>query len=208
MKANLGSKTEVEVIEARDLRAEAGELGAIIELTVKDREGHITERRLMRSRSFVRQFLELLWVQAFPLPEAVPLSIRDTGSAYRDSWMAGLNFNVDAGLGNESYGIIIGSGTTAPAIDDYCIETIIPHATMNYSDVVVATPTHDATTAQFTITRDFSNVSGGTVTVNELALYVRGTSYYYMAIRDVVGGGISVPDGQTLTINYRIQATV
>ncbi|GAH73195.1 unnamed protein product, partial [marine sediment metagenome] len=45
-------------------------------------------------------------------------------------------------------------------------------------------------------------------TVNEIALYFKGVTYNLMAIRDVIGGGIAVPDGQTLTVNYREQAVV
>ena len=29
-----------------------------------------------------------------------------------------------------------------------------------------------------------------------------------MTIRDVIGGGIAVPNGQTLTINYRFQGVI
>ncbi|GAJ04001.1 unnamed protein product, partial [marine sediment metagenome] len=31
---------------------------------------------------------------------------------------------------------------------------------------------------------------------------------YFMIIRDVIDDGINVPDGQTLTVNYREQAVV
>jgi hypothetical protein len=83
---------------------------------------------------------------------------------------------------------------------------------MNYGAVTWGLPTSDATTSQFTITRNIANVSGGPVTVNEAGLYVRGSKYtshyYFMTIRDVIGGGIVVPNGQTLTVNYRIQGVI
>ncbi|GAI66501.1 unnamed protein product, partial [marine sediment metagenome] len=54
--------------------------------------------------------------------------------------------------------------------------------------------------------------NGGAITVNEIALYVKGykynVTYYFMIIRDVIAGGIAVPAGQTLTVNYREQAAI
>jgi hypothetical protein len=48
--------------------------------------------------------------------------------------------------------------------------------------------------------------------VNEIGLYAKGfiynTTYYFMTLRDVIGGGIAVPNGQTLTLNFRIQASI
>ncbi|MBA7715270.1 hypothetical protein ES703_124311 [subsurface metagenome] len=191
-------------------------MGAILELTVKDKDGKVTEHRVMRSKSFVRQFLELLWVQANQLYTDSAYSIRDTGNILRDIRASGYLFRADAGSGVETHGIIVGTGTTAPTIDDYAIETAIAHGTgagqLQYSAVTFGAPASDTTTSQFTITRDFANGSGGAVTVNEIGLYVRavgdGTDYYFMTIRDVIAGGISVPDGQTLTVNYREQAVV
>ena len=31
---------------------------------------------------------------------------------------------------------------------------------------------------------------------------------YFLIIRDVISGGIDVPNGQTLTVNYREQAAI
>ena len=82
---------------------------------------------------------------------------------------------------------------------------------MNYSAVTFGTPAADATTSQITITRNFANVSAGSVVVNEIALYccaydTGATLRYFCIIRDVIAGGITVPNGQTLTVNYRPQA--
>lgn len=193
-----------------------GEVGAILELTVKDKNGKITDRRVMRSKSFVRQFLELLWVQAFQIPEVAPYSVRVTGNTLQDICESAYTFATDAPAGNTTFGIIVGTGTTAPTIDDYAIETLITHGVgagqLQYSAITFGAPASDTTTSQFTITRDFANGSGGAITVNEIALYVEAylstKTYYLMVIRDVIAGGISVPDGQTLTVNYREQAVV
>ena len=196
-----------------------GEMGAVLELTVKDKNGKVTEHRVMRSKSFVRQFLELLWVQAFQIPEVKPYNMRDTANALQDICESGYNFACNGAIGDDTLGIIVGTGTTAPTIDNYAIETLIDHdaapptvGDLQYSAVTFGAPASDATTSQFTITRNFANASGGAITVNEIALYVDAykynTHYKFMIIRDVIAGGIAVPDGQTLTVNYREQAVV
>ena len=197
---------------------EPGEVGVTIELTVKDKNGKVTERRgPMRSRSFVRQFLELWWIQSLQLPQYHPyVGIRDTGNTLRNICQSSQIFAANAALGDVLFGIITGTGNTAPTINDYAIETPIAHGVaggqLQYSAITFGAPAADATTSQFTITRDFANGSGGAIVVNEIGLYVKGylynTTYYFMTIRDVIGGGINVPNGQTLTVNYRPQATV
>ena len=218
MDTQIKAKPELKIIREEEIPhlLIPGELGAVLELTVKDKDGKVTDHRLMRSRSFVRQFLELLWIQAYQIPEIAPYNMRDTSNALQDICEGGLSFAADGGVGVVTHGIIVGTGTTAPTIDDYAIETIIAHGTgageLQYGAVTFGAPASDATTSQFTITRNFANGSGGAITGNEVALYVKGfkynTTYYFLTIRDVIAGGISVPDGDTLTVNYREQVVV
>lgn len=220
-KAQIKAKPDLKIIREEEIPhlLVPGEMGAILELTVKDKDGKVTERRVMRSKSFVRQFLELLFVQSLNIPEGVNYSIRDTGNVVRDISFHGFNFAADGGVGVLTHGIIVGTGNTAPTINHFAIETLIDHdaapptaGRMQYGAVAFGAPASDATTSQFTVTRDFANNSGGAITVNEIALYVEmwgaGTTYYCMIIRDVIAGGIAVPNGETLTVNYREQAVV
>lgn len=217
MDAEVKLRPKVEVVKERIPHLlMPGEMGAVLELTVKDKDGKVTEHRVMKSKSFVRQFLELLWVQAYQIPEVAPYSVKDTSNVAQDVWESAFNFDTNADAGDVTHGIIAGIGTTAPTIENYVIETLIAHGTgageLQYSAVVFGAPASDATTSQFTITRDFANGSGGSITVNEIALYTAGhklsPKYYFMIIRDVIAGGIAVPNGQTLTVNYREQAVV
>ena len=194
-----------------------GEVGATIELIVKDRNGKITDHRgPMRSRSFVKQFLELLWIQTNQLDEIGPYDVRDTGNVLRAICESGFSFGCNAGAGVVTHGVMVGTGNTAPTINDYVMETLIAHGVaagqLQYGAVAFGAPASDATTSRFTITRDFSNGSGGAITVNEIGLYVMGydpnITYYFMTIRDVIGGGIAIPNGQTLTVNYQPQAAI
>ena len=221
MKAAIKAKPELTVIKGEKIvnLLKPGEVGPTLELIVRDKSGKITDHRgPMRSKSFVRQFLELLWVTTYQIPDSKAYSMIDPGGTYREIHATGYCFRSSAPAGTVTYGIIVGTGTTAPTIDDYAIETLIDHdaapptaGALQYGAVAFGAPSSDATTSQFTITRNFANASGGAITVNEIALYVEGYDTavrYFMTIRDVIGGGIAVPDGQTLTINYRPQAAV
>jgi len=218
MDAKVKVKPELKIIREEEIPhlLIPGEVGAVLELTVRDKDGKITDHRVMRSKSFVRQFLELLWIQAFQIPEVAPYNMRDTGNVLRDICESGFTFAADGGIGIVTHGIIVGTGVTAPTINDYVLVTPIAHGVaagqLQYSAVTFGAPASDATTSQFTNTRDFANGSGGAITVNEIALYVEAylyaVTYYFMIIRDVIAGGISVPNGQTLTVNYREQAVV
>ncbi|GAH55145.1 unnamed protein product, partial [marine sediment metagenome] len=128
-KAQIKLKPELKIIREEEIPhlLVPGEMGAILELTVKDKDGKVTEHRVMRSKSFVRQFLELLWIDFLKLPKKTPLIMQDTGGVGGFIYENILNFACDAGLGVETHGIIVGTGTAAPTIDDYALKTPIAH---------------------------------------------------------------------------------
>lgn len=233
MDADVKSKVKTKVTKPDKQLVKPGELGLILELTVKDKNGKVTDHRVMRGESFVRQFLELLFVQmqglyyggaGQPYPETVLYVINISGDRRPvvacHTYYDGI-FDCTGGVGETNIGIVVGRGATAPTIDDYALETLCEHGTGTnqflYGAATFGLPTSDPTTSHFTITRDFSNNSGATITVNEVGVYVKAVSisytgyseyHYFMIIRDVISGGIDVPDGQTLTVNYREQATI
>lgn len=218
-KAQIKLKPDLKIIREEEIPhlLVPGEVGAVLELTVKDKDGKVTEKRVLKSRSFVRQFLELLWVKFLRLPLKAPLLMKDTSSFARDIYNKIETFASDGGVGVVTHGIIVGTGTGGPTIDDYALETPIAHGTgagppkeIQYGAVTFGAPASDTTTSQFTITRNFSNNCGAEITVNEIGLYVEGydtgdITRYFMIIRDVIDPGIVVGDGQTLTVNYREQ---
>ncbi len=201
-----------------------GDFGVSIECTVwdpkKPRGQQITSHVIKKSESYVQQFLQLLFCQMIVVPFTFPISITDTTPAARNvrtltnTVAGGYIFDVFAGAGVITFGIVVGTGIAAPLISDAALGTIILHDAapptanrLQYSAVSYGAPVADATTSQLTITRNFANGSGGAITVQEAGLYCRafdGAVRYFCIIRDVTGG-IVVPIGQTLTINYRPQ---
>jgi hypothetical protein len=199
---------------------EVGEFGAVLEWAVSDtKTGKVFEHVVKKSESYVQQFLQLLFAQFTMAPSTHKVSVRDTGNTLRDVYAIGSaanNYLLDvlSGAGVVTFGIVGGTGNAAPTISDYALGTLIAHGAgagqLNYGAVSFGAPASDATTSQLTITRNLANASGGGITVEEVGLYCRawdGAARYFMLIRDVTGG-ILVPNGQTLTVNYRPQATV
>jgi hypothetical protein len=220
MDTELKVKPKLQILrKIEEIKVPPGELGAVLELLVRNKNGEITQRQEMLSKSFVKQFLQIFWMQC-SWPSSgygmLPRLVKGTDGteyylgAYTYTWRC------DAPANNDTYGVMVGTGITAPTIDDYQMETKIAHGIgagqMQYSAVSFGAPASDGTTSQFTITRDFANQSGGSITVREVGLivtgyqYETGTTRYFLTIRDAVN--IAVPNGETLTVNYRIQATV
>jgi hypothetical protein len=116
-----------------------------------------------------------------------------------------------------SQGIIVGSGSTAVTVDDQLLEKQIPNIStqggLTYNTSTVSQDTSDATSAQITFTRTFTNNTPNTTQVNEIGMLMyggrsTGTYYTFLTMRDIIAGGVNVATGKTLTVNYRIKTTL
>jgi len=213
-----------------------GELGAILDWEVRDtKTGMIVPNPLTgkphvgikKAESYTRQFFDLLLCHFLEVASCVPIQITDIGGVVREISHDHRTMECVAASGSVSTGIIVGTGVGVPTITDYVIGTIIGHdsgahgaGTMQYGTVTFGAPASDATTSQFTITRNFANATAGAITVQEIALYCRANAFsvvgsfydsptvaYFMTIRDLTGA-IVVGVGQTLTVNYRPQCVI
>ena len=224
MEKKIGVARKVDLHKPDHALFEPGELGVLLEIAVKKADGTVSQQWQKKAESLVRQFLDVWLVQLLNISEMNPLQIRDTGNLLRDIAMSDWTFNANALTGDSTFGLVIGTGSVAPTITDYVLGAQILHGIgvgqMQYGNVAFGLPASDPTTSSFTITRDFANASGGLITVNEIGLYVKAdealavspfsisNQRLFMTIRDVIGGGIAVPNGQTLTINYRFQGVI
>jgi hypothetical protein len=210
---------------------EPGEIGAVLEWTVKRRDGTVREHQIKKAESYVRQFMDLLLVQMMGITEVYPLPILDTLGLEKDIAHSSLNFDCAAVANTDSYGIVVGNGATPPTINNNALENKISHGAgagqLQYGGVAFGLPTSNLTSSHFTVTRDFANASGNTIVVYEIGLYVKGdmpvmqpgstnrgndsyrpTVSYFCTIRDVILAGISILNGETLTVNYRQQCEI
>ncbi len=220
MKAQIKSNHQTQLLIPGSNIIAPGQLGATIEWFVTNPDGAVVlHQPPKRSESFVENFLKMLMVKMEGRSTTFGEAFTDTGGAtvYLDD--NNTVFDVNAAINIATYGIVVGTDNTAPTVTDTALVTQIAHGVgagqLQYSATTFGAPASDATTSQFTVTRNFANGSGGAITVQEVGLYTRhypfnGASVvaYVMLIRDVIAGGISVLNGQTLTINYRPQAVI
>jgi len=224
----IGLTGKAEIVKPEQLLFD-GELGATIEWTVRegifDENGKITEHvGPRRSESYVRQFLDNMWMLFNSSSALTGVPSEDTSGNTHQMYSSSYQFNCQATIGVVNTGIVVGTGSTTPTENDYALQTLILHDSspptsgrMQYGALTFGAPSTDnVSIAQFTITRNFANSSGASITVNEIGLYVQSYKLnggpqgvgYFMTIHDVISGGIAVPNGQTLTVNYRPQTQV
>jgi len=119
---------------------------------------------------------------------------------------------IAAGSGVEAYGIILGTGVGAESALDYQVGTIINHGVAGgnlfYGDTGGTTGYEFPAGGQFEIHRNFSNVSGGAITINEVCIYgyytTGANNWYFCFCRDVIAGGEAVADGTNKQVRFTI----
>ena len=180
-------------------------------LEVRDPCGRLVSRRKERLHSFVRGFLDLLYAQM----ENTGKTVVDIGGTGRTVAGSPSNFNQVVYAGDDGDGLLVGTGTTAVAIGDYSIETLIAHGSgsgqLDYKVQTLVDPATVGSSRSFEIRRLFENKSGASITINEWALYAdMGPSSEWTAlmIREIVSGGQAVGDNFTANLVVTIKVTV
>jgi len=217
---------EVSNLTPDHLHFEPGELGAVLEWKITRPDGSLREHQVKKSESYLRQFMELLMVQMMAVSEMLPAFIRDVNNIVREVAVSSLNFQSTAAANDDSYGIVVGTGNTPPTINDCALQTKVANGVgggqLQYGGVTFGLPTSNLTISHFTVTRNFANASGNPIAIYEIGLYVKGDSplpwlgnrgsnslrYNFCSIRDVIAAGISILNGETLTVNYRQQCVI
>jgi hypothetical protein len=116
---------------------------------------------------------------------------------------------------NASRGIVVGSGTNAESFEDYVLQTLIANGTgtgqLSYVQSEATVPSYDAGSKTFAaaLARYFNNNSGGSVSVNEIGLYVYGgaggnASTIICNSRDKLGSTVNIPNTGQLKVTYTI----
>lgn len=232
-------------------------------LNVHDKKGRRVRHKEFWSQSFLLHFIELLYVQHAQLAIGVRdvlstnRALTLTGTAHLDQKFTKPNLRVTAPAGDapvrvvvgansnttpvvswqytgEHFGLVVGTGTTAPTTVDDKLESQIPHgeaaAELLYGGCEVsglqfgALPGGHA--GEFTIRRYFTNNSGGVVKVCEAGIYGLGSIYLsglsvgprlnnlwrFCMARDltnvgVPADGIDVLDTEVLEVRYVLKIT-
>ena len=187
-----------------------------------DKKGQLLEKIKRKSRSFLKQFIQLIEVQTNQSSK----TIQDITGTDRTVDVKDINLFCVPGGGYgytdptkrnvqvENVGIVVGSGTTAVTPSDIKLETKIAHGTgsgqLVYLGCGLKPVVISGSDAYVDLVRFFENQSGGNVTINEVGIYaIAATQQYGFCIcRDVLSSSITVADGQLLKVRYRIKVTV
>jgi len=185
---------------------------AYLKIKIIDENGKCTYYRRYRSRSFVANFLRQIFTN---LSHQSVNNVNTSGGSYSI-----VNYDtiiVNNVSNNDNYGILIGSGTSAPNIIDYNLSQVISNGAsvgqMQYGAVSVtgAVTNTSTNTGYITVTRTFTNNSGASITVSEVGLVAWSGNFsgqsnqFYLIIHDLLPTPITVPNGSSLSISYEIQ---
>ena len=184
-------------------------------VVVTDKDGKVLHAISAPSKSFVRQWNQLINVAA----RGVDATVTDTdgvGRLVSTTWTQTM-LNANAGIGDSDFGILVGKGSAAVTINDYALQTQLTEGVgvdqLNHQLMEFTVPETAGSTCSFKVRRSMINNSGATIVgVQELGVYVnfKTTTTYYkaLAFRDVLGSAVDVPDGGAITVEYTIGVTV
>jgi hypothetical protein len=217
-------------------------LRGYIEVEVRDREGRIVGRGRHEMRSFINNLLRILegemkaiggvalsYSANSPVTSATVIKIDgSSATAYTEYYYGsggGVPFAVKAPDNDDSYGIVVGSGTIGVALDQYAPASKIPHGTgsgqLDYGlssyedlglDTGVSPPVY-----RFRVMRTFSNLSGAAININEVCILARcywrdgGTivnDVKFLIARDALPTTYTIPTGGTATVVFTIEVVV
>ena len=177
----------------------------------------IVDSGLIPMRSYVIQFLEYLegmWDAETKLATDVDGTEQNITQTAVQCQTFG---RADAPIGDDTYGVLVGTnaGTTAEANDNYKLDTKIEHSgtgeagKLNHQVMVFDAPEVLGASVDFDVSRAYINETGSTITVKEIALYIKNTNVtkYHMILRDVIADQ-AVDDAETLTVTYTLRTTV
>lgn len=156
-----------------------------------------------RANSLLKAFIQLLAVQI----SALAHTIKDTGGVDRSISGNAANFHSAAGIATISQGVLIGTGTTSVTMLDFKLETqVTTNITHSVSSFAVENPSTGSW--RLALSRGFTNNTGATLEVRESAIYCYGGGFTYFFCIDRTLYSVSVPNGVTLTLTYRITVTL
>jgi len=223
-------KGEVDVrVDADDKNMNSGaNLDLFYELEIRDKNGNLISTQSDRSRSLLRNFaLMLRGLMAGNIAGVISGSTWNTkvtltatdGSTFQYPALPSYSRAEDAPSAMEAsalertdtYGILIGTGSTSVSRTDYKLAQQIPDGfqdgQMVYGKTTVEDVNGNPPDSVFRIIRTFTNESPSTITVREIGIVVKTTPKPVLIARDVLTTSQEVPTGATLTVRYIFKVT-
>jgi len=193
----------------------AGTMMLEVRVAVKDKDGVIVkEIPWRRSHSFVRQFLDFMYCAFIDDSNVSILSTNGEAQNVSGPDMAQYTFLDLSGLANDdACGLVVGRSDDAEENEQFSLgQRILDGSGLNQLDYGVnqfGDSWVSGSSVYWNIWRVFTNLSGATVTIKEIALYCQAndtTTYSFMIARDLLE--VIITNGNTATIEYRFQTIV
>ena len=206
-------RTERIAIEAD----QSSEPGLSYKVEVTDKDGRVVQREEGPSHSYVRQWNEILHLQAAAIYIGGGGTVKMTdGSIESNAYYSVRSFKCDAGIGVDRSGLRVGKDSTPVSINDYALGAPIAQGNgldqLEHQLTYFSNPVIVGSTLSFTIQRSFINHSGATISgIQEIGNYIEFTGSMLgrvaLGFRDVLGSSFSIPDGGAITVTYTLKVT-
>lgn len=205
--------------KVRTRRVRKASIQLLKRIRVHDKDGKlIYDSGQLSCRCFVIQFLQWCFAlfdgvqsQAVTDTSGNPQTIIDIDGMQMYMGVLG------AGAGDDTHGIVVGTGIGAEDNEDYQLGTQIAHGVgageLAHGSCALTLPVIALGNVDYVVERAFTNGSGGEITINEIGIYCKTRSsgaanVYICWIRDKLTVGVPVPDAGILTIEYTLRTTV
>jgi len=182
---------------------------------VTDKNGRVIQREEGPSHSYVRQWDEILHLQAAAIYIGGGGTVKMTdGSTEGNAYYSVRSFKCDADIGVDRSGLRVGKDSTPVSISDYALGAPIVEGTgigqLEHQLTYFTDPSVMGSTLSFTMQRSFVNHSGAPISgIQEIGNYIEFTGSMYgrvaLGFRDVLGSPFSIPDGGAITITYTLK---
>lgn len=186
------------------------QIGLAVGARIYDPDGTLVEEIVQPGHSFVLAWATML-NHRFSSATMNTTAI-DTGNTSRTLHTNTTYYRWNAAAADSTYGIAVGSGTNAVAMTDYALQTQIAHGTgagqlYYWDNDGYPVDSSGANPRYMNTSRAFQNQSGTTISVSEVALYVRfpdsgAVSRYFCMCRDLLSFNIGV--GQLAIVQYSL----
>ena len=183
-------------------------------VVVRDRHGKTISRERRRSRSFLKQWNQIVCAQMYPFNAITSSTVKDITGANFWPFAHSQNFRMNSPAQNTNYGIVAGTGSTAVTLTDYALEALIAQGLgagqMDYLVCTIADASVSDPYCSFVVSRTVVNNSGALITARETGIYMmayRAIVYYCCGVRDVLSTPQDVPDGGSITVNYTLRVS-
>jgi len=117
-----------------------------------------------------------------------------------------------AAVDDDHHGILVGRDATAESFDDFELGNLVTDGSgPNQLEYIQMTKSESwvggSSYYESTWTRALDNGSGSPVTIYETGLFYDDTGISHLITRDIDAGGVAVPDGDRLYVEYEIRTS-